>query len=577
MPGTDKPMPAGDGRPAALRTYLTLLRKRWLSISLCAGLASAAAGGLALTEAPVYEAHTQVFVSASGNGDVNDLAQGSSFTERRVQSYTDLVTTSRVLKPVSEKLRVSTPELRQWISATVPTRTVIIQIKVTHHDSRLAANTAKDVANSLIKIVDEIERPHGKGETPVHLSVVESPERPTVPVSPTPKRDALLGLLGGAAAGVGLAALREQLNTRIRTQHDLADITDVPVLGVIERAEAEAENVVLRDEDAFSPRAECYRQLRTNLLFTGLDQKTRSITVTSSVPGEGKTTTAANLAVMCAEGGSRVLLVDADLRRPKLAEYLGLEGSIGLTTVLTGRISLSNAVQPWGPSGNMEVLASGWIPPNPSELLASGVMRDFIRELEDSYDIVIFDAPPLVPVTDPAVLGTATSGVLLVVGANGRLHRNQLNTALDHLESVGARLVGLALNGVKPNRRAYSYHSYGPTEPAETPQGKRAVRRKPSGRHSARREEPGWAHPADASGEVSEQRGHVPDPSPGQHRMPGRPGVPGQHRMPGQPGVPGQHRVMEQPRLMEQPRVMEQPQVMGNPLTYIDNLRAPGM
>jgi succinoglycan biosynthesis transport protein ExoP len=166
----------------------------------------------------------------------------------------------------------------------------------------------------------------------------------------------------------------------------------------------------------------------------------KTIVVTSSLPGEGKSTTAINLAITLADAGSRVALIDADLRRPSLAEYMGLEGEVGLTTVLIGQADLRDAIQPWGDS-SLHVLPSGQIPPNPSELLGSLSMANLLEQLTNRYDIVLIDTPPLLPVTDAAILATITGGALVVAAAD-RLHRQQLTDGLGSLETVGARVLG---------------------------------------------------------------------------------------------------------------------------------------
>ncbi|MCA1721071.1 MAG: CpsD/CapB family tyrosine-protein kinase [Actinobacteria bacterium] len=205
-------------------------------------------------------------------------------------------------------------------------------------------------------------------------------------------------------------------------------------------------------------RAEAFRQLRTNLQFLEVDEPVRSFVITSSVPKEGKSTTACNLAITLAQAGVRTLLIEGDLRRPRIADYLGLEGAIGVTNVLIGQVPLQDALQPWG-NGTLSVLASGPLPPNPSELLASRGMHELLAEVEKSFDMVIIDAPPLLPVTDAAILSTMTGGALLGVRCRST-KRDQLRRAADALEAVDARVLGAVLNMV-PRRGPDAYYSYG--------------------------------------------------------------------------------------------------------------------
>jgi capsular exopolysaccharide synthesis family protein len=196
-----------------------------------------------------------------------------------------------------------------------------------------------------------------------------------------------------------------------------------------------------------SPISEAYRTLRTNLDFAGLDQALRTLAVTSAGTGEGKTTTLANLAVVSAQGGRRVILVDADLRRPTLHELFGLDNGAGLTTVMMDEGALAAPpLQATGVEG-LSVLTSGPLPPNPADLLGSRRMADVIAALAGRADQVLFDTPPVVAVTDAAVLATKVDGVLLVISA-GRTRREYARSAVQRLKQVGARLVGTVVTNV---------------------------------------------------------------------------------------------------------------------------------
>ena len=212
--------------------------------------------------------------------------------------------------------------------------------------------------------------------------------------------------------------------------------------------------------DPLSPRAESFRTLRTNLQFVDVGRASRSFVITSSVQREGKSTTSANLAIAMSDAGSRVLLVDADLRRPKVADYMGLEGAVGLTDVLAGRVKLADVIQPWG-TGRLFVLPAGTVPPNPSELLGSQPMQKLIEFFEQEFDAVIFDAPPLLPVTDGAILARKVGAVILVV-ASGHTHKAQVKGALDTLRNVDAQASGVVLT-MLPTKGpdAYGYARYG--------------------------------------------------------------------------------------------------------------------
>src|SRR5690606_36194033 len=197
--------------------------------------------------------------------------------------------------------------------------------------------------------------------------------------------------------------LRHVLDTRVRSERDVELITDTAVIGGIVFDPKAATRPLIVQDDPRSPRAESFRTLRTNLQFLEVGQEGRTFVVTSSVQGEGKSTTTANLAIALADSGARVLLVDTDLRRPKIASYMGLEGSVGLTDLIIGRATPADVIQPWG-RGRLSVLPAGTIPPNPSELLGSAAMGRLIESLRKDFDVILFDAPPLLPVTDAAIL-----------------------------------------------------------------------------------------------------------------------------------------------------------------------------
>jgi capsular exopolysaccharide synthesis family protein len=205
--------------------------------------------------------------------------------------------------------------------------------------------------------------------------------------------------------------------------------------------------------------------LRTNLQFIDIADRPKSLVISSSIPSEGKSTIAINLAVSLADTGARVILADADLRRPSIAEYLGIEGRVGLTTVLIGRAEVEDVVQPLGTT-SLDLLPAGQIPPNPSELLGSTAMADLLERLTASYDMVLLDSPPLLPVTDAVVLSNLAGGALVVVGAD-RIHRPQLQQSLESLETAGAHVFGIVMNKIS-SREAAAY-GYGSGYPSYAP------------------------------------------------------------------------------------------------------------
>lgn len=473
-----------------LRDYIRVLRKNWLLIVVITLIGVGAAAAYSLTRTPLYESTSKVFVSAQGTSSVAELQQGNTFTQARVSTYVSLVSTQTVLVPVIGELELNTSseELAEKVSASAALNTLIINITVSDSDPVLAAELADAIAESLAVTVEAIERPAGSEVSPVRLTQVQQAQVASAPASPNVPVNLALGLLVGLALSVGIAVLREVLDTRVRNERDVREITESPILGGIAFDPKAKERPLIVQEDPRSPRAESFRALRTNLQFIDLDGR-KSFVVTSSIQSEGKSTTAANLAVAMADAGLKVMLVDADMRRPKLATYLDLEGGAGLSDVLAGRAQLADVVQRWGRQ-TLYVLLAGTVPPNPSELLGSKAMTQLIGDLESAFDVVLFDMPPLLPVTDAAVVAKAAGGAIVVVGV-GRTTRHQLEGAIVSLEQAGAKVAGLVLSMIPTKgpdsygygRYGYGHYGYGYT--AE-PQGGRGGR----GRRGARSKTP---------------------------------------------------------------------------------------
>lgn len=464
--------------------YISVLRKRWATVVATAVATTAAAVLVLLTTTPVYRASSQVYVATGGGASLDEMIDGNSFTVGKVKSYAELITSPRVLEPVIETLGLddTVTSLAARLEAEQPPDTVLITITVSDESPDLAAQTADEVAHSLSVIVPELEQSAGDAAATVTISTVRDAAVPARPVSPNATVILALGLLLGAFLGVGLAILRETLDTRIRTQTDVQKLTDASIIGAIAFDEDVADRPLIVQESPHAPRAEAFRRLRTNLQFLEVAGGPRVFVITSALPGEGKSTTSINLAITLADAGARVLLVDADLRRPSVSRYLGLEGSVGLTTVLIGRVRHEDAVQPWG-STNLSVLPSGQVPPNPSELLGSTHMSTLIAEVGEAYDVVLVDTAPLLPVTDGAIMAKLTGGAVVVVGA-GITHRPQLTEALAALDTVGAKVLGVVVNRLAPTERSgYGYGGYYVYGSHDAGRGERVARTSEVPRH----------------------------------------------------------------------------------------------
>jgi succinoglycan biosynthesis transport protein ExoP len=452
-----------EGAPVELRDYIRILRKSWVLLLAVTLLGVAGAAGYSLVQTPQYRASSKVFVSTSSGQTAQDLVQGNSFTVQRVKTYSDIATTPIVLLPViaALDLNITAADLAGRVTVSAPADTTIIEISVDDSDPVQAANIADAISESLTSAVERIETPAAdESVSPVRLTRVQQAGIPDSAVSPNTKLNLALGGLAGLAIGLVLAILRETLDNRVRNERDVSSVSGAPIIGGIAFDPKAKQRPLIVHADPRSPRAESFRTLRTNLSFLDVGAKGRTFVVTSSIQGEGKSTTAANLAISLADSGARVLLADADLRRPRVAEYMSVEGAVGLTDVLIGRAEILDAVQPWGRSG-LFVLPAGKIPPNPSELLGSKAMANLIDIFNREFDAVIFDAPPLLPVTDAAVLAKSVGGAIVVVAA-GKTHKNQLKGAITALENVGAEASGIVLT-MLPTKGpdAYGYGRYG--------------------------------------------------------------------------------------------------------------------
>ncbi|GAA1421068.1 polysaccharide biosynthesis tyrosine autokinase [Agrococcus citreus] len=457
-----------------LRDYVRILRKNWL---LLAALMLVGIGGGAtwsLLQSPLYRAQTQVFVSTQGSETSAELVQGNSFTLSRVNTYARLATSQVVLERVaaSGEFDVSVEQLDRTVSATPILDTTIISISVQHGSPEQAAGIADAVAFGLAATVESIESSEGS-PSPVRLEVVERATPASSPISPQPLVAVGLSVLAALVAAVLLSFGREALDTRIRTERDLRKVTAVPIVGSISFDPKAKQRPLLVHAEPLSPKTENFRTLRTNLQFVEIDDSKRVFAVTSSIPGEGKSTTAVNLALALADAGETVVLIDADLRKPRIAEYLGIDGAVGLTDVLIGRANLVDAVQLWGDS-SLYALPSGKIPPNPSELLGSQAMRNLIDQLAKEFDWVLFDCPPLLPVTDGALLAKHTAGAILVV-ASGRTTQHQVEDALRTLETVDAPIAGIAMTMMPVSSSSYGY-GYGSAYSMESERKSRGFR-----------------------------------------------------------------------------------------------------
>nr|WP_277605502.1 polysaccharide biosynthesis tyrosine autokinase [Glycomyces sp. L485] len=449
-----------------MRSGLRLLREHWLLITMVTAMAVAASGFATWSQTPQYASRVTFFISAWT--DPNDTAsayQGSLLSEQKVKSYAELLRTRSVMDNVVDDLDLDlTPQqLADKVTTSVVPDTALLNATVTDPSPEAARRIARSIGREFATLVPSLENSSESRQAAVEVTVVNQAELPTHPVTPKPVRNLVLAAIIGLLAGFGIAVARRSLDTTIKSAEQLEHFTGVPTLGTIAADRKMAKTpLIVHDPHGF--RAEDVRKIRTNLQFVDVDRPHKVILVSGSLPSEGKTTMACNLAIALAEAGKRVILVDADLRKPRAAGFLGLPNGTGLTDVLVGTVPLDAAAQSWG-KDLLTVLSTGSTPPNPSELLGSRQMGELLDKLRASYDMVLIDGPPILHVADAVATAASCDGVLMVV-RQGSTRREQLQEALDSLRNVKAPVLGTVLNfAPASNRKAYAYGYLAPQQP----------------------------------------------------------------------------------------------------------------
>lgn len=523
-----------------LRDYLQVLRRRRWIIAVATLVVVAAALGSSFFQTPVYQGKAQLLLQARSTESLFDPNSGQrNDPARAVQTEIEVLKSEPVRAAVRQKLGTA-PK----VSVSPVGQTDVIEVRAQSTDPRRAAIIANAYARSYIDFrrkqavddlfdagreiqakvgelqtqIDDLPSPGPKGEvnpaTAARRDVILQQQAlfkqkldqlqvdaalktggaqlvtqaavPSTPIKPTPKRTGVVALAVGLMFGVGLAFLFEYLDDSIKNKDDVARVTrDIPTIGLIPAVATwkDRDNpIVVSLSDPKSPVAEAYRSLRTSIQFLGLDRPLRTLQVTSPAASEGKSTTIANLGVALAQAGQRVVIVCCDLRRPRIHEFFGLSNTVGFTSVLLGDTPLSAAVQRVRGQERLSLLASGPVPPNPSELLSGRRAVEVITALQAEADVVLVDCPPILPVTDAAVLSSRVDATLLVATA-GVTTRKELARAVELLAHVDAPIIGTVLNGVsEEGTYGYSRYAYTSESSDKSPAKKANSPRKHKGR-----------------------------------------------------------------------------------------------
>lgn len=468
--------------------YLRVVAKHWLAVAIITFLTVGAALGLAAVTTPQYRSNTAIFFSVADGDSFSEVAQGSTYSQRQVVSFAELARSPLVLDPVIRDLGLTenAAELKERVSTSIPTDTSIVNVAVTDPDRRRAASIANALAKELQVASFKISPKHKNGDAMVQATVTTSAEVPEAPISPSFKINGVIGLALGLGLGIGFAVLRELMDNKIRREQDVQSITETPVVGQIgnERGMASGQRQLLGTPLASHRSTEEYNKLRLNLQFVDFAHKSRVLTILSAVPDEGKTNVAINLAISLAQSGNKVLLIDADLRKPSVARAMGIEGAIGLTSVLIGEVEFADVRQRWGET-TLDILPAGVLPPNPTDLLDSQVLGSLLADLGSQYDSIIIDAPPVLPVSDGYLLGKHSDGVLLVVAAASTT-KERFAKACRELARFETRVLGIVINKMQTQYREDPYYSYEAPRTADTKKSRRGRSSSASGHRATR-------------------------------------------------------------------------------------------
>jgi len=495
------------GTEPSFRTYLQVLRRRkwWVSVAAALGLAAALA--FSLTAHKEYSATAQLLVQPSVEASGAGLTPPQPVTQTDVQTELQLVTSAPVQQAVRARLNsapaVSAAEVGQTdvmaITATskepsqaalvanlyatdfVQYRQAVAETSLTSTEAQLRAqisslgrqlssfrsSTTSLAASALLNqqavLKEQLAQMQVSGAVDTGDVVLVTPaQTPTSPSSPKPAQDALLGFAAGLVLGLGAAFLRDSFDDKLASKEATEQAGGAPVLAMtpLVRSWRRRQALVVVVTDPTSPAAESYRSLRTSLQFAGPEGQLGCLVVTSPGATEGKTATLANLGVVFAQAGERVVLVSCDLRRPRIGAFFGLDERVGLTSVLLGEQTLEQAVLPVPGFDRLSLLPAGPVPPNPAELLNGPRARDTFADLRKRFDLVLIDSPPVLPVTDAAILSRYADATLMLAAA-GQTRRGDLHRAAEKLNQVGATILGIVLNKVsKRTGRDYGYYGY---------------------------------------------------------------------------------------------------------------------
>lgn len=452
-----------------IRELMYLLLKRWYLIVICFALATGTA--FAVTQfylKPVYKAQTTLFLGKE-NGKVALSFADIQVNNQLVVDYREILKSRRVAEEIQQKLGVDAEKFQGNVDVRTVKDSRIFSISYEDTDPELAANVVNELATIIQQMASDIIEVK-------NVKVIDTAKVPKNPIKPNKKMNIGLAGLLGLLLGASLIYLLEFVDHTFKKPEEVERQLGLNVIGTIPKFEGgkrgkrktkdqkELEQEYLKNlitnNDPKAPATEAFRELRTNLHYTSIDKEIKTIVVTSPSMSDGKSVTAVNLAVTLARGGNKVLIMDADLRKPKVHLYFGIKNNEGLTNILTDtKDSVKIKVSEKSDIPNLYILTSGPTPPNPYEMLSSNKMQRLMEQLKGEYDVIIVDTPPVGQVTDAAILAGITDGTMLVV-ASSESRIDMAKRAKKALESVSAHIIGVVLTKLDTGRTSYYSYKY---------------------------------------------------------------------------------------------------------------------
>jgi polysaccharide biosynthesis transport protein len=470
-----------------LKAYMRLLRFHWVAILVLTLLGAAAGAAVAQSQPPVYAAKAQMLVTVSARGEDSSQAyQGALLAQQRAKSYSTLLSSQSVLRQLSDQLGLpySVEHMQSHITATNPTDTAVIDVTVKDRSARQAQRIAEGLGPAFSRVVSSAENPgQGRSATPViKVRTLDPVQLLGSPVSPHKSFDIVLGLAAGLVLGLAWAVVREVTDKRIRDHQDLAQGTDLDVLGVLPRAGRRRDGEFRYGLPGPPAEAQAYRWLALTAEISGHGPGPRAYVMTSAVGGDGTTAAAAGLAIALAESGTRTIMVDAQASRTETADLLGLSSPWDLADVLDGRVSVDEALRTWRDDVPLQVLAGrGTESDSGATPLRRADVSQLCKRLMARADAVILVAPPVLTRSDATTVARAVGQAILVAEAKAT-RMPDFAQSVHHLRSVGVTVLGAVMTG-EGGRRS---RPYVPTA---------ASHARVDG-HDARREHKDWSHTA---------------------------------------------------------------------------------